>query len=313
MKSFEEILPLLQPHLQDLELHRLKARKRKRITWLIALVALVLGILLVTQMPSPMAYIVLASPILILVIGLAGVTKKYKHAYKSRIITTMIQAINPSLSYNMSSCIPKTTFSAGGIFTQHADRYNGEDCISGTIGQTEVTLSELHCQYRTRDHKGRTSYHTFFKGLYLVADFHKKFSGKTVVLPDTSERLFGGFGKWLQKINFMRGEVIYMEDPEFEKQFVVYGDDQIEARYILSTSMIARIMDLRKKLDCKLYLSFVNSNVHLAIHWSKNLLEPEMNESVLDTSHLREPYDELVLCFGLVDDLNLNTRIWGKE
>jgi hypothetical protein len=114
-------------------------------------------------------------------------------------------------------------------------------------------------------------------------------------------------------MNFTRGEVIYMEDPDFEKQFVVYGDDQVEARYILSTSMISRIMDLRKKLDCKLYLSFVSSNVHVAIHWSKNLLEPEMNESVLDTNHLREPYDELALCFGLVDDLNLNTRIWTKE
>jgi hypothetical protein len=72
-------------------------------------------------------------------------------------------------------------------------------------------------------------------------------------------------------------------------------------------------MDLKKRLDARLYLSFVNSNVHVAIHWKRNLLEPEMNETVLDTAHLREPFEELVLCLGIIDDLNLNTRIWSKQ
>lgn len=313
MISFEAILPLLQPHLQELELLRLKTRKRRMLTWVFTLAALIICVALFMTAPGAGAIVVLFSPLVILAIGLWGTIKKFKRAYKQRIITAMIQAVNPGLTYNMSSCVPKATFSLGGIFTQRADRYTGEDCINGRIGQTDVTMSELHCQYRTTDSKGRTQYHTFFKGLYMVADFHKNFTGKTVVLPDTSERLFGGFGRWLQKINFTRGQVIYMENPEFEKQFVVYGDDQIEARYILTPNMIERIMELRRKLDCKLYLSFVNSTVHVAIHWQRNLLEPEMNESVLDTNNLREPYDELAMCFGLVDDLNLNTRIWSKQ
>ena len=44
-----------------------------------------------------------------------------------------------------------------------------------------------------------------------------------------------------------RGELIKMEDVAFERGVVVYGDDQIEARYILSTSLMERILAYKKK------------------------------------------------------------------
>ena len=56
-----------------------------------------------------------------------------------------------------------------------------------------------------------------------------------------------------------------MDDPEFEKHFVVYGSDQIEARYILTHAMMKRLLDFQKRSKAKLYVAFVGERIILAV------------------------------------------------
>lgn len=300
--------------LNEVEQYRLRVRKRSATAILITIGLVAAAVLLFVAIRQPVLSGLLGlAAILVFILGHAQPVKKFKALFKQKIITAIIQDINPELSYSPRGKVDKSAFAHSKIFTQRSDRYTGEDFISGRIGSTDMQMSELHCQYRTTDHKGRTQYHTFFKGLFMIADFHKHFNGRTVVLPDKNEKLFGGFGKWLQKMNFGRDQLIYMEDPDFEENFVVYGTDQVEARYILSTSMNRRILDLKQKLGAKVYLSFVDSNVHVAIAWKKNLLEPSLRKSLTESNAVGEFREELQLCLGIVDDLNLNTRIWSKQ
>ena len=133
------------------------------------------------------------------------------------------------------------------------------------------------------------------------------------MLPDTAEKLFGKFGQKLQAMNFLRGKLIKLEDPEFERLFAVYGNNQIEARYILSTSLMERITTFKKKTGQKIYLSFVGSKVYVAISFTKSLFEPRIFNTLLDFGPVREYFEDLQLAIGIVEDLNLNTRIWSKE
>ena len=180
-----------------------------------------------------------------------------------------------------------------------------------------MKFSEMHAEYKTEttDSKGRrhTQWHTIFKGLFFIGDFNKHFSGKTVVLPDTAERLFGLLGKTLQSVFKHSGELIKLEDPEFEKHFVVYGSDQVEARYILSTSLMKRITDFRSKHGKPVYVSFVRSCVHVAVTTGKNMFEPRILRSLLDFEMAEDYLEDLEFALGIVEDLNLNTRIWTKR
>lgn len=151
-----------------------------------------------------------------------------------------------------------------------------------------------------------------FRGIFFVADFNKNFNGHTVVLPDTAERMLGKFGQSLQSMS-SRGQLIRLEDPEFEKEFCVYSDDQVEARYILSTSLMQRIIEFKRKWNTKIYLSFRNSNVYIAISMSKNLFETRLFKSVQDYKFIEENIQFLILITGIIEDLNLNTRIWTKQ
>lgn len=50
-----------------------------------------------------------------------------------------------------------------------------------------------------------------------------------------------------------------LEDPEFEKHFAVYSSDQVQAGYILSTSLMSRIVDFKEKSSRRIHLSFIGS------------------------------------------------------
>jgi len=311
----EELLPTLQ---------QFEARRqgivRCFVTTVIVAVVVAGGAGLVTLAAhtSPAIFAVAA------VVGVAAVvlawfllTRGFVLDFKHAVIAPIVKFCDESLTYSPKTHISRSVFRASRIFQHSIDRYSGEDHVHGKIGATAIEFSEVHAEYKTRhrDSKGRThtQWHTIFKGLFFIADFNKHFTGCTVVLPDMAERTFGWLGKKLQEWNVARsGQLVKLEDPEFEKLFVVYGDDQIEARYILSPSLMRRITDFRNKTGKPIALSFVGSNVNLAITTGKNMFEPRLFSPLTDFSMATEYLADLGLAVGIVEELNLNTRIWTK-
>ncbi|MGE0634981.1 MAG: DUF3137 domain-containing protein [Bacteroidia bacterium] len=312
MKPFEQIFSELLPQLEELELSRQEQYKSAK-KWLNIAIGLGIATVVVLLFVRHPATIFIGGLIAAAVyfLGYYPKEKRYKNEFKDKVFHRIIQAVNPNLVYNKSHYISKEKFFESKIFTNRADHYSGEDLISGTVDKTEIIFSELKAEEKRNSGK-HTHYVTFFKGLFMIADFHKNFHGHTIVLPDTAEKVFGFLGKKLQNWNFTRDEVVHMENAEFEKEFVVYSNDQVEARYILSTSMIQRILDLKKKYNTNVYLSFINSKVFVAMQNNNNLFEPKFKESITNSDYIRTFYSELCDCLSIVDDLNLNTRIWSK-
>jgi hypothetical protein len=323
MKTLDELKEFytneLSADLQKMEQKRQQIMKNSMITvGVVMVIGLIVAGVLVTQGAPPVAFIfVLIGGIVVAGIVFAAIGKGYKDEFKQRIMPKIVHFVEPGLSYHPKDRIDKYTFKNSNLFTEGIDRYSGEDLVSGRVGKTDIVFSEVHAEYKTatRDSKGHTQnhWHTIFKGLFFIADFNKDFRGQTVVLPDTAEKLFGGFGKMLQSWNMARADLIKLEDPEFEREFVVYGDDQIESRYILSTSLMQRILDFQRNTGTKISLSFTGSRVYVALPIARNMFEPKYFSNLEDFEPIREYYNDLMLAIGIVDDLNLNTRIWTKE
>lgn len=239
-------------------------------------------------------------------------SKGYVTEFKTLVIQKIVKFIDEDLEYSKSGYIRESLFMLCQIFQKSPDRYRGDDFVSGKVGATKIKFSEIHAEYQSGSGKNR-HWHTIFKGLFFVGDFNKDFTCRTVVLPDTAEKFFGRIGQKLQSLNKFRGQLIKLEDPEFESFFVVYGSDQIEARYLLSTSLMKRIVDFKKKTGRKIYLSFVGSMIFVAISYTKDLFEPRLFKTLLDFEPIREYFEDLQLAVAVVEDLNLNTRIWTKR
>jgi len=237
---------------------------------------------------------------------------------KVAIIGALARFIDPSLRYEPDRYITKAEFRQSGLFRDSINRYRGEDLFWGRVGSTGIRFSEVHAQHRqsSAGSKGtHTTYRTIFKGLFIIADFNKHFRGMTVVLPDVAERTLGWFGQKLQDTFdvFRRGELVKLEDPEFEREFVVYGDDQVEARYILTPALMQRLVEFKRKAGRQVYFSFALSNVYIAIETDKDMFEPRMFRSFLHEEVVLEHLRDLQFATSVVKDLDLNTRIWSKE
>ncbi len=309
----------LMPVLQSFESRRKRILKSVLITLLVVAVLAVAVILSVSELRHNPTGMVVVGVVGVLVVCIVGflVSRGFVHDFKVAVVGEIVKFVDPSLNYAPKNRISEHKFRGSRIFEHRIDRYRGEDYVAGKLGATEIEFSEIHAEYKTvtHDSKGRrhTHWHTIFKGLFFIADFNKDFANLTVVLPDTAEKIFGFLGKSLQNLNFTRGELVKLEDPEFEKEFVVYGDDQVEARYILSTSLMQRITEFKRKTKCPIFLSFVNSSVHVAVRTGRNMFEPRMFRTLLKFEVVREYLQDLQLALGIVEDLNLNTRIWTKK
>jgi len=268
---------------------------------------------------NPWLLLILVAPFVLVVYRLTFYEKEkasYVQHFKNSVIASMVKHMGDQLVYEPASQISMSEYCSSEIFHQRIDRFRGGDLISGMLGKTMIRFSELHHEEKhvsTDSHGRRTeSWVTIFRGIFFIADFNKNFTGKTFVLPDLGLD-FLGIGKWMDSVFGSRGEPVQMEDPVFEKQFKCYSSNQVEARYILSTSMMERLTELKSKVGSKIYLSFIASKIFIGIPINKDLFEPNVFSSGVKQDYLRNYYDSLHLITGIVDDLNLNTRIWTKQ
>jgi len=238
----------------------------------------------------------------------------YIAEYKQYVIKEMVKMLAPSLQFDAAAHISEEEFNRSILFSEKASKTEGEDLIYGKIGETQIKFSEITCYYKTyqQGETGRKEeiLNDLFKGIFFVADFNKNFKTKTLVLPDGLEKLIGQAARSLQSID---KSLVQLENPEFEKYFRVYAQDTIESRYLLSPAFMERIINFRKKTELKFSFSFAHSNIYMAIPMKKNMFEPPIYKNICDDTFINETIEFLQIMISIVEELNLNTRIWSKQ
>ena len=319
MKSLEELKLLYQNELQVQLVNMEAIRKRIKKYWIwgaiVTLVFIVLSLLLAAEVPGYAVFI----PGFIVGVFLVGKGSfkyvSYRKEYKNQVVRKIVQLINPSFNYFPEKHIDIHDFNSCGIFSRKADRCTGDDFVQGKMDLTDFQFSEIKASYKEeeyKDGKREIKWYTLFSGIFFHADFNKHLQETTYVLPDVAEKLFGKFGQKFQK-SFQRGQLVKLENPEFEKEFVVYGSSQLEARYILSPVMMEAIVKIKKKFARKFYFAFKGSRMYCAVSYSKALFEPRVIKSGVNFNDVEEMYHLFSLIEIIIKEMNLNTRIWTKE
>jgi hypothetical protein len=244
----------------------------------------------------------------------------YSHHYKTMVIPDLIKGIDPSIFYAPMGFIPfkeaaESNFPGFlkrqgnyGIFDPHS--FRGEDFIKGKIGKTDFEMCEIF-SYSEQFHS-KTFNHVLF-----IADFHKNFT--------TGIKVYNrSFLTKIPQIGDEGMKRIKLEMPEFNEAFVVRGFDQVEARYILSLSLMKRLADFRNKnlktginissYYSSLAMSFKESRLYILVGaHNRNYFDPSFSEKVSNVEQLKHIYEDIHTFISIVEDLNLNTRIWSKE
>ncbi len=156
--------------------------------------------------------------------------------------------------------------------------------------------------------KSADNVHNSFRGLFAWTKFNKTLEGHTLVVTKNLKNQFANLGKNLS-LSFDHKQEIKLEDPRFTNEFYVYGTDQVEARYVLSTSLMEKILALKNKYNRPIMLSFREDRMYLAVnipHGVLSFYSKDLSSSLV----LQEVFDTIKTTEDIVNDFNLDKNIW---
>ncbi|QST02377.1 DUF3137 domain-containing protein (plasmid) [Pontibacillus sp. ALD_SL1] len=115
--------------------------------------------------------------------------------------------------------------------------------------------------------------------------------------------LFFVFGK-------RKRQKVHLENVEFNEVFNVYADSQIESRYILSTSLMEKIYNMRENMGRKVNLTFKENRLYIGMEFEgEDLFEGRLNKPLTEQD-LKVEYEFFSNLIGIIEELELNVDIW---
>lgn len=185
-----------------------------------------------------------------------------KEIIKSKLFTGVE---TETLIYNYGQIRNKTNDAIINITDIGIIEENVEHKLSGTLARIPIlSVPVMLYQYVFKNiftRKTADNVQFTFRGMFCWLRFKKSLNGHTVVLPKAQSTKFNRF----LTTHFKEEQRIQLEDPRFTDTFLVYSTDQIEARYVLSTALMERILELKQKFDQPIGLSFQDKEMYLAV------------------------------------------------
>lgn len=175
-----------------------------------------------------------------------------------------------------------------------------DDDFKGTYKGLNISISEFKLE--NIDSDGRTM--PVFKGIAIQIDMNKKFNTQTIIFQNkflakaTADILGNGIKK------------ITLEDVDFNDLYEVYSYDEVEARYLLTTSFMERfkaLQDTYKTSDIK--ACFLNNKLTILIPSNRDKFNlANIDTPVTDSGQITQFFEEFTAVLSLVDLLHLDSK-----
>ena len=197
---------------------------------------------------------------------------RYYKFYKEIFVRAVIDDMNADLKYDPYTGMQEEEFQKFRI--DRKSRIESEDRIAGAHCGIKFSLSEVHSN--SRFYMGtdnplmaaitliKVFYDNYmdFYGNVLICELAKETSGKTIVVSrELNAKIFG--------------EKEMMDDVDFMRDFRVFADDKVEARYLLTPAFMERLREINRETSGEFSLSavFMDKRLYLFLNGAPDLFE----------------------------------------
>lgn len=228
---------------------------------------------------------------------------------KSKVFGKLVHYISDNFQYFEKGHVNIGEFLSSYLFK--VERYNitGGDQIVGRYNGVPFQSCNLSVTYRPNLRNEKEGDDVAFYGNFFMARSPKTFEHPIVIHPKKS---FWGDMKDNEISTYLNigGEKIRLEDPEFQKLFEVYCDDQITARYVLTPAFMERLKKLNEKHKGEVYIGINNDNIVIATNRGNALMKTDYSPTAMlfqkiDLAMVEDVYSELVAQLQMIDTLKL--------
>lgn len=283
----------------------------------------ILGVIILTMLAITLIILTksVILPIVLVIIGVfiivlstSKLNKEYRREFKNKFVLKSLENKFTNLFYNPDKGIPYSIIAETEMMHM-GDIYHSEDYISAEYKDIKFEQADVHIEekHESTDSEGHTTttYETIFKGRWMIFDFNKEFKANVQISQkgfknSKVKRFFGKKEELFKKVS--------MESETFNKKFNVFAQNEHDAFYIITPSLMERIERLDDINKGKLLFCFINNKLHIGIYDGKDSFEPgSVFKQINEEESIRNISSEIETITQFVDELNLENDLFKKE
>ena len=213
--------------------------------------------------------------------------------------------INKSGEIYTDKIIPNNVFEDSNLYTEEITQREDDDIFWGEYKDVEFFMNEVDFGWVSNSR--RRIYHSMFHGLAMKFSMNKNLSFRVLILtkhsftkiPPNYERVTLEYEKFNKKYD------VWVEKDEAQS-----GYGQIEARYLLNTAFMERLLQIQTSFKVnKMCCSILNNRMLIMLSTNRDLFE--MNHllgKVDDVSQYNVLFDEFASVLSFIEVLNLSSK-----
>ena len=265
---------------------------------------------------------------------------KLKNKIKQTFIPKIIQTIGEIHWNTDETIISDTILEKSKLFGDYNIRSN-DDTFEGKYNGIEFKVSETNLSYESGSGDDHTVSNVF-KGIIILINSNKEIKAHTKIQPKMDKKteiictlllvflwgsllyyaissesyfiscifLFSGTISIISLFSHSNKEM-NLEDPDFNKKYIVTTEDQVEGRYLITTGFMDRFKNLQtafgtKNIEC----AFFDNQIMFALHTNKDFFELSggLFHSLKHPKQVKSFYEETTAIYDIIDYFKLDEK-----
>lgn len=228
--------------------------------------------------------------------------RKLDALYKDKIVRNII--LNEcdfltDVSFNPKSGISREESRALDFI--YGSSYRSNDLIEAKHNGIQFRSADVTIYDISSDSDGNTHETIYFLGRWIVFDFNKNFHSEMRIV---SKRFNSG------RKSRRHEEYISMENENFNSSFLVVAQNRTDVFYVITPSLMDKIIRLQNEIGYPIALSFYNRKLHVAVYSGKDSMEPRLFRKTDIETEKEEILSELRIITKFVDMLYLEEGLF---
>ena len=313
-KYINYVVPKISPYDEE----RKKTLKKTTITVIIMLIIGIISLCLATKWN----FMKFGGAFILFALAVYPISKKRFEYELKKLVMPVVCGCFPNLKWleNNDEVQNEADIYINSGLLSYFNNHSFDDCFSGKYNDVGFEIREFSATKETGFGKDKKTV-TVFDGVIVTLEMNKNFTGNTVVRPHGSMTTHSMSIKWQKTLGEDKGKVSVskspnlhkttLEDVEFNKKFEVYTDDEVEARYLLTTSLMERLKTMQTSFSASsTACAFYDKKFYVALYTKKDLFAiGALNKNVCDKEQFDIMFEEILSIIKLIDHFKLDQKI----